>query len=177
MIVYFVRHGSAGESKSNPTQDLRRPLDKEGVEQVSQIGRVLAALPVQADAIISSPLKRATQTASLIANELGHEAKVLFSQALSKEAEFDQFRALLQKRGRDDSILVVGHNPNLSRFLSLLLTGGTSAKAMELKKGAVACLEIDSRGRATLRWLVSPKIVRAVHETFETSSRPKTSRK
>ncbi len=177
MIVYFVRHGSAGQSKTNPVQDARRPLDKDGIEQTSQMGRVLASLAVQVDTVISSPLKRATQTASLIANEIGHDGKVLFSQALSKEARFEDFRRLLQRHAKDESIMVVGHNPTLSRFLSLLVTSGATEKSMDLKKSAVACLDMDSRNRATLRWCLTPKIVRAVYDTVATSSRPKTSRK
>ena len=71
MIVYFVRHASAGHHLANPVQDEKRPLDDEGIEQCTQVGRALAAMDVRVDAVISSPLKRATQTASLVANELG----------------------------------------------------------------------------------------------------------
>ena len=73
MILYIVRHASAGESLSNPKKDEKRPLDADGIEQCGIVGRALAALNVQPEVIVSSPLKRATQTASLIGNELGFE--------------------------------------------------------------------------------------------------------
>ncbi len=177
MIVYFVRHASAGQTKLNPAQDTRRPLDKDGVEQATQMGRALAALPVQVDALISSPLKRATQTASLIANEIGHDAKIIFAPALAKDSDFETFRQLLNAHRGQEAIMLVGHNPNLSRFLSLLLSGGTTDRQIELKKGAVARVDLDSRNRAVLRWCLVPKIVRRIYESVETSSRPKTSRK
>ena len=63
MLVYFLRHASAGQRKLRPSSDEKRPLDKDGIEQCQYIGRALAALDVHVDAILSSPLKRSTQTA------------------------------------------------------------------------------------------------------------------
>ena len=62
MIIYIVRHASAGQHLTNPTKDEKRPLDADGIEQCGFVGRALAALNAQPDVIISSPLKRATQT-------------------------------------------------------------------------------------------------------------------
>ena len=76
MIIYFLRHASAGEHFVNPKKDEKRALDKEGIEQCGYVGRALAALDAQVDVIISSPLKRATQTASLVGNEMGYEGKL-----------------------------------------------------------------------------------------------------
>ena len=70
MIVYFLRHANAGNHLANLKKDEKRALDKEGIEQCGYVGRALAALDVQVDTLISSPLKRATQTAALVGNEL-----------------------------------------------------------------------------------------------------------
>src|SRR5512142_224767 len=113
MVIFFLRHASAGKKRSNPKQDEKRPLDKDGIEQCREVGRALAALDVQVDAIFSSPLKRATQTAALVANELGYEGNLKFDTALRPEASYEQFRTFLQKNSKFDSIMVVGHNPNL----------------------------------------------------------------
>ena len=59
MLLYFLRHASAGKSMMNPKKDERRPLDEEGMLQARYVGRLLANLDVQVDQIISSPLKRA----------------------------------------------------------------------------------------------------------------------
>ncbi len=177
MIVYFLRHASAGQHKANPTVDEKRPLDEQGIEQAHQIGRALAAIDTQVDNVISSPLKRATQTASLVANELGHEQKIQLSDALRPEAEFEDFRDLLDEHAKKDAIIVVGHNPSLSRFLSLLISHDTNEDAVDLKKGAVARAEVSGRRPAVLEWCLTPKLVRGIYETKGTSSRPKTSRK
>jgi phosphohistidine phosphatase len=173
MIVYFLRHASAGQSRKDPVQDARRPLDKEGIEQSTMMGRALAAAGVQVDEVISSPLKRATQTAALVANELGYDGKIIYSTAISKEARFEHFRALLQKHSKRDAIMVVGHNPNLSQFLSQVLSGGQTDRAADLKKGSVARVELDSRGRATLHWCLTPRLLRAIDESAP-RVRPKT---
>jgi len=177
MIVYFLRHASAGQSKANPAQDAKRPLDKQGIEQCGYVGRALASVDVQVDVIISSPLKRATQTASLVANEIGHDSKLIFSPALAGDAEFDGFRQLLEKHLKQDAVMVVGHNPSLSRFLSLMLSGNATDKAVDLKKGAVARVEWDSRKPAILHWCLTPKLIRSIYDTAAKSSRPKTARK
>ena len=82
MIIYFLRHASAGEPFANPKKDEKRALDKDGIEQCGYVGRALAAIDAQVDCILSSPLKRATQTASLVGNEMGYEGKLQIEAAL-----------------------------------------------------------------------------------------------
>src|SRR6267378_1797781 len=102
MIVYFLRHANAGTHLATPKKDEKRALDKEGIEQCGYVGRALAALDVQVDTIISSPLKRSTQTAALVGNEMGHEGKLVLENALRPEANFSDFQKMLAKYGRQD---------------------------------------------------------------------------
>src|ERR1700687_435657 len=111
MFLYFLRHASAGQTLSSAKKDEKRGLDKDGIEQCGYIGRALAALGVQVDVIISSPLKRATQTAALVGNEMGHEGKLVTENALRPEAGFADFQKMIDKYARQDSMMVVGHNP------------------------------------------------------------------
>src|SRR5271168_1597023 len=117
MILYFLRHASAGQPVSNPKKDEKRALDETGIEQCGYVGRALAALDVQVDIVISSPLKRAAQTASLVGNELSYEGKLQLEDALRPGASFADFRRLLEKHSKQEAIMVIGHNPNLSEFL------------------------------------------------------------
>lgn len=175
MLVYFVRHASAGQHKADPVKDEKRPLDNAGIEQCTMMGRALAALETHVDLILSSPLKRASQTASLVANELAYEDKIVLTPALRPDATYARFTTLLDEHARHEAIMVVGHNPNLSEFLGRLIGGG-SRTGMDLKKGAVARVEVDRR-RGILNWLLTPKLVRTLQETAASSSRPKTARK
>ena len=175
MFVYFLRHANAGQSLPNANKDEKRALDKDGIEQCGYVGRALAALGVQADVIVSSPLKRAKQTAALVGNEMGYEDKLATDSSLRPEATFADFQKLLEKYARCESILLVGHNPNLSGFLGRVIGGGHLA-AIELKKGAVAKVELR-RNAGSLSWCITPRILRTLHAAATESSRPKTSRK
>ena len=176
MIVYFLRHANAGHPLATPKLDDKRPLDAKGVEQARVVGRLLAAMGEQVDAVAASPLKRATQTASLVANELGHENKIEISKALLPEATYESFRLLLDEHSGKDAIMVVGHNPSLSTHLSLLITGGASDESIDLKKGAVAKLTVDARG-CLLRWSFTPAVAAAAYDSAGTNSRPNRVRK
>jgi len=169
MLVYFLRHASAGVSKNDPIKDEKRPLDREGVEQCGYVGRALAVLETHVDVIVSSPLKRATQTAALIANELAYEDKIDLDPALRPGAAFPQFRDLLTKYGNQEAILVVGHNPNLSEFLGRLIGGGSRA-GIDLKKAGVARVEVDHH-RGVLIWCLTPKLVRTLTEASQPPSK------
>ncbi len=176
MVIYFLRHASAGEHVANPKKDEKRPLDKDGIEQCGYVGRALAAMAAQVDVIISSPLKRCTQTASLVGNEMGYEGRLQIEPALRPEATFADFRKLLEKYGSQESIMVVGHNPNLSQFLGTLISDSGSEAAVDLKKGAVSRVEMR-RNLGTLQWCVTPKVLRTLYAAAVESSRPNTSRK
>jgi phosphohistidine phosphatase len=176
MIVYFLRHASAGQSVINPKKDERRALDKEGIEQCGIVGRALTALDVQVDVIISSPLKRAAQTASLVGNELSYEGKLQLDDALRPGAIFADFRRLLEKYAKQEAIMVVGHNPNLSEFLGRIISDAGCEAGIDLRKGAVAKIEM-ARNSANLQWCLTPKLVRSLYAAAAESSRPKSSRK
>ena len=176
MDVYFLRHANAGESLPDPKEDEKRPLDQLGIEQSQRMGRVLAALGVKLDAILSSPLVRAKQTAALAATELDYTKSILLEKALRPDAEFEDFEQILRRHSKTEAIMVVGHNPNLSEFLSLLVSDEETANAIDLKKGALALVEWKPR-RSRLHWILPLRLVQAVEETSATRSRPKTSRK
>jgi phosphohistidine phosphatase len=176
MIVYFLRHANAGQKLLNPVQDDKRALDKEGIEQCRYVGRFLNSIDTHVDLILSSPLKRATQTASMVGNELDYELRIERTPALQPGASFESFRELMQQMSGLESVMVVGHNPNMSKFLSLLVTGGLSERAIEMKKGSVARVEMGAK-RNVLNWLVTPKLVKSSYTSTQVSSRPKTSKK
>ena len=176
MIIYFLRHANAGERLSNPKKDEKRALDKDGTEQCGIVGRALVAVDAIVDLIVSSPLKRATQTASLVGNELGYEGKIQLEDALRPGASYADFRRMLERHVKYDAIMVVGHNPNLSEFVGRIISDPGCDAGVELKKGGGAKVELG-RGSGVLQWYVTPKILRSLYSAAAESSRPKTSRK
>ena len=176
MVIYFLRHASAGQPFDSPKKDEKRSLDQEGIAQCGLIGRFLAAADVQVEAIVSSPLKRASQTAFLVGNEMGFEGKIQMEAALRPAGTFAEFRAVLEKHRRQEAILVVGHNPNLSEFLGKMISVSGCEAAVDLKKGAIARIELR-RNSGELLWCVTPRVLRVLQATAAESVRPKSSRK
>ena len=181
MNLYFLRHASAGTRRSNPVVDARRPLDKEGKQQCMFIGNFLNSLNVQFDLIASSPLKRARQTASFVGTEVGYEAEILVTEALSPDATIQQFEDLLSHLGESEegqpeleNVLLVGHNPNFPAFLGIVCSSGKAN--LRMRKGAIARVDVTRRP-GTLHWLVDPRILRGVYRKATRRSRRKTSRK
>ena len=183
MNLYILRHASAGTRRVNPLLDHKRPLDKDGKRHTLQLALVLNSMKVQFDLIVSSPLKRSLQTATLVGTEMGYEAKVLRSTALSPAATFPEFQKLLAEHADCENMLVVGHNPNINSFLGCMMVPPATPQgaSVRLRKGSLARLNLaagTASGRpATLQWLLDPRTVRALYATSTTSSRRKTSRK
>ena len=165
MNLYILRHASAGTRRDNPAIDIKRPLDKEGKLQCFVIGSYLSTLKIPFDLVVSSPLKRALQTATLVGTEVGYEAGVKVTEALAPEATTAAFLDLIHELQGHENVLLVGHNPNLPQFLAaLILNGGATPgrTTIRLRKGAVARVDLTRRP-GTLHWLVDPRILRGVY--------------
>jgi len=121
-MLWLLRHAEAADGEP----DDERPLTERGIRQAQDAGRALAHLGVRIDACLSSPKRRARQTAELACEPLGVE--VSLEPALSGEP-FD-VRALTAGRGE---VLLVGHDPSFS----LLLHDLTGAQA-RMSKGGLA---------------------------------------
>ncbi len=111
--------------------------------------------------ILSSPFLRARQTAEIVARSLKLKRRLAFSDALTPDGDPKTLiRQLSELKPAPENILLVGHEPYLSRLVALLISGGEPPRTMELKKGGLCKLETDSLrfGRcATLAWLLTPK--------------------
>ncbi len=176
--LYVLRHASAGTRRPNPLLDVKRPLDREGKHLCLRLAFLLNALKIQFDQIASSPLKRALQTASMVGTEIGYEKQILLSNGLAPTASFADFQKLLQELEGQETVLVVGHNPNLSSFLGQLLVPRStrSAAQVRLRKGSIARVVID-RGNAQLQSLLDPRLIRALYGTSTKSPRRRTPRR
>lgn len=174
MNLYVLRHASAGTKRPNPLLDVKRPLDREGKHHSLRLAHLLNALKIQFDLIASSPLKRALQTASMVGTELGYDKHILLSSGLSPTASFADFQKLLHEVEDNETVLVVGHNPNLAGFLGHLLTPPSTRTAanIRLRKGSIARLTVD-RGSFQLQSLLDPRLIRAIYTTATKTKRPR----
>ena len=175
MNLYILRHASAGVRRTNSTLDVKRPLDKEGKEQCLLIGSYLNALRVQFDLILSSPLKRALQTASLVGTEVAYDSKIQITEAVSPSGTIPRFQELITSLSAHDNVLVVGHNPNLPQFLGSLICAPRPA-GIRMRKGAIARVDCSQRPGQLIS-LVDPRMLRQIYASAAKSSRRNTSRK
>ena len=162
MDIYILRHGIAVE-RGTPgyKKDSDRPLTKEGVEKMEQIAEAMLAFGLHFDLILSSPYARAEQTARIVARALDEE--VTFTNHLMSDGNALELVAEINDE-KPQSVLLVGHEPDLSRLISVLVTGSTDA-SIELKKGGLCKLTSDRLAFgpcATLNWLLTPKQLRSM---------------
>ncbi len=158
MDLYFLRHGLAGDRAEWKGDDARRPLTKKGRAQLDEAGNAMACLGLEFDAILTSPLVRARQTAEIVANRLGASDRVREEARLEPGFGLKQLRDLLAGAGSLSALLLVGHEPDFGQTVSVLVGGGT----LVMKKGGLARVELTSRRplRGQLVWLVAPKLLR-----------------
>lgn len=169
MILYLMRHANAGAVRENPLLDAKRGLIKEGKEQCILMGHALNALKAPIDAIVSSPLKRAQQTAQLVGNELGYEGKVEISPALGFDGTYADFQKILVKYADREGVLAVGHNPNIFQFLGRLITGNGGA-AIRMRKASIARVDM-SHHPPRLQLLIDPRTARSLCAGMAKNSR------
>ena len=175
MNLYLMRHANAGIPRGSASLDARRSLIREGKDQCILMGRLLSSLKVQVDVVLASPLKRATQTAQFVATELGFEGRVEICDALSPEADYTDFQHMLQTYHDREAILAVGHNPNVFQFLGRMITGNGGA-AIRMRKGSVARVDLEHHP-PLLRWLIDPRMARAIYASLPKTPKVKSGRK
>lgn len=162
MILYIVRHAIAEQRDSNSSEqeDSQRPLTDEGRKKMRKIARGLQELGVQIDLLLTSPYVRAADTALILQKKLNLDKEVLVTtDNLIPGGEADRLvKEINDRLGSAQSVAIVGHEPGLSRFISVLLSGDPTLPIL-LKKGGVCKLSMDKLvyGRcATLEWLLAP---------------------
>jgi len=155
MLLYVLRHAIAVERGAG--SDAARALSPKGRKTMRKVARGMKALEIEFDLILSSPFLRARETAEIVAAEWGNERPVEFSGHLRPGRDPAAFIAGLAKRG-GRSVLVVGHEPQLSQMISFLLTGQRTLPLRMKKGGLCACsVRFLRHGhRATLEWLLTP---------------------
>jgi phosphohistidine phosphatase len=161
MELLIVRHADAGsreEFTETGQPDELRPLTKAGVHDMKEVARGLRRIVPTIDAVVSSPLVRARQTADIVADE--YRVQIVESDALRPDEEFAGFVKWARRESKGEVIAAVGHEPHLSGLVAYLI-GDSGDARIDLKKSGACLLKFDGqleRGTGTLRWLLTPSI-------------------
>jgi len=154
MDIWLLRHAVA-EERSATGRDADRELTADGLKRAERVAKGLAALEPGIAAVLSSPYRRARQTAEPAARALGLE----ISQTRSLEPHRDPDEVLEELETHSEGgVLLVGHEPHLSALLARLLGAGV---ALPLKKASVAWVEREGR-LGTLRALLPGRVLERI---------------
>jgi phosphohistidine phosphatase len=165
MEIYILRHAVAQDRDAKKYPDDRlRPLTLEGLERMREIVRGLLKIGFEFDAIYDSGYTRARQTSEAITDGYKIDGRdIQTTSALEPDRDPAEVLALLETNRSSKRILLVGHEPHLSKTVAYL-TGMRSGEAVDLKKGAVCRIdmEVPKKGAGTIMWLLPPKVLRKI---------------
>ncbi len=165
MDLYIVRHAAAFERDPDRwPDDSERPLSPEGEEEFRLAARGLARIAPRMDNIVSSPYRRAWQTAQILA-ELGSWPAPKSLPVLEPTLPPEKAVAALEAYSEADAVAVVGHRPGLHELAAYLLTGEGDGLKIEIEKGGVVCAGFDGPvqpGSGELRWLLTPELLQTI---------------
>jgi phosphohistidine phosphatase len=144
MRLSLLRHGIAAERMHSGADDSERSLTAKGQRRLRRSAKGLLALGLTYDLILSSPYLRARQTAELVAQILRTAAGVHLTDTLAPGGSPRQLLESLRTDYRErQHVLLVGHEPYLSRLISTLLTGGPNLSVV-MKRGGLCLLDVET---------------------------------
>jgi phosphohistidine phosphatase len=150
-----LRHGIAENGRPG-APDADRALTDEGKEKLR---RVLKRAPIEPSLILSSPYKRAVETAEIAAETLGYKGKVVRTKALTPEASPYDTWAELRARQGESAVLLASHEPLMSTLAAFLLD--SPALQTDMKKAAlmrVDCEKLGTKPGGVLKWMLTPAL-------------------
>lgn len=155
--LHLLRHAHAGDPATWDGPDEGRPLSDKGEKQADRLGRFLAGIGFQPDAIITSPKVRAAQTAEIVGLRLGVPVGV--DARLGGDLGIGALEGVLRDAGDPERPVIVGHDPDCTELVAILC----GASRVPMRKGSLARIDVArplEPGGGTLRWLVPPDLLR-----------------
>ena len=163
MDLYLMRHGIAvPRQDSTSASDRERPLTEKGIKRMRRAVKGLSVLKIRFDRILTSPLRRARQTAEIVAETLGIQGPHEELEELAPDSSPEQFISRIAGYP-PGKLLLVGHQPLLGEIAKHLLKS-TEAK-VNFKKGGLCRIEVEDPPQekaAVLHWMLTPKQLRRV---------------
>ncbi len=161
MEIYVFRHGVAADAKPGQ-DDAMRKLTLDGKRKLRQILALARDVGVRPDVVLSSPYRRALETAQMARGMLDLRPSIIETRILipleRPEAVWEEIRSHQDAK----QVMIVGHEPQLSSVVGYLI--GAPGASVDLKKGAIARVDVDLAGprpTGVLVWLLTAKLAGA----------------
>jgi len=164
MDCVLLRHGIAVERDEWEGSDGDRPLTERGAKRVAQAAAGLSRLDVQPTHVFSSPLIRAMETAKIVLSSLRVCSAMHVVDELLPDAPPHRLLSILRKLSPESCVLCIGHEPQLGKTASVLLSGRGSA-SFSLEKSGACLIELSMPAkpiRGVLRWWLTPGQLQAM---------------
>ena len=162
--LYLLRHGIAEEHRPG-LADADRALTADGVRKTELAAAGMKRLGLSPDRILTSPLRRARETAEIVAAELCPELEIQIFAPLGTGATPEDLLSRLRQPSGPSGVFLVGHQPQLGMLASYLLTGTEGLVPLPFKKAGMAAVSVASlppRSVGMLDWFLTPRQLRAV---------------
>lgn len=162
MEIYLMQHGEAYPEDQDP----ERSLTRRGEDQIRSSGKALKKLGVEVDLIVSSPKKRARQTAEIVAGELGYSREgIRVTEALEPLTPAEGLIAFLKGVGDKEKVFLAGHLPSLGKIASNLMSEGAHV-SIHFEMGGVCRIDVEAlpTHKGDLRWILTPTQLRILAE-------------
>ncbi|MBE7413100.1 MAG: phosphohistidine phosphatase SixA [Leptospiraceae bacterium] len=163
MKMIIVRHGEA--EKDSPTgRDKDRVLTEKGVHDIKKMAEFIKKTPLKINYIFYSPYKRTEMTAEIFANEFG-VTQIQPSDKLLPSEDYGEICNDLNHFSNSDTVLIVGHSPDVSYFCSKLIgTGSCSSScfpAFAFSPGTSVAMNIAKENfiKGQIIWILSPDYI------------------
>ena len=168
MEVWLLRHAAAEETAESG-RDADRTLTADGEARARAVAKGLASLEPEIAVVLTSPYRRARQTAEPAAKALGLARDLRVTRALEPGRDPQEILDEVRAEGTS-GVLLVGHEPHLGALLGRLVAG-RPALTLPLKKAAVARVDWDGTGAGALRLLLPAAVLERLGSGRGRSSR------
>jgi phosphohistidine phosphatase len=158
MEIYILRHGIAEDGQAGQP-DSERVLTPEGKKKLRAVLRAASDAGISPSLIVTSPYRRAVQTAQLAAEILNYKGDLLRTKALEPSSDPHQVWDELRVHKDEPGILLAGHEPLFSSLTAYL--AGCRELQADFKKGAMVCIEINrfaTEPHGVFKWMLTPKL-------------------
>lgn len=156
--LLLLRHAKSSKDDLS-LRDFDRPLNDRGMKDTKLIGKLIGAKKIRLDLVISSPAKRARQTAESILAAAGLKIELRFDERIYEASVHRLLEVVSQIEDHAKAVMLVGHNPGFEELLEAL-----TGRELHLPTASLACIDLSVHrwsnvrpAAGKLKWLVTPK--------------------
>ncbi len=164
MDIYIIRHGVAAELDNEIVEEGYRYLNIHGRNHCRIVAQRLKDMKIGFDAVISSPLVRAVQTAEVFASVLKYDNEIKTAIELIGGSSFNRFLKLIIRHSHHKSIAIFGHTPDVnSFFLNLIKDNPIKDLQLNFKNSSVCKINFDPASETgTFEWFLNSENMKLI---------------